>query len=171
MSKSLSVIKTTIHYFALATCTGGAIGISLMMLLTVADIIGRFFNAPIPGAIEMNANLMVLAVFLGLGYIEMKRRHVRVDMLLLSLKGKKSLLLDTFCLILALSLAGVMLYATGIKAIEAIGEREYAVAATIHLPIWPARAAIPIGLIGYCLFLIHNIFENANAILKPSRKE
>lgn len=62
-----------------------AAGVALtgMMLLTVADVIGRYvFSKPIRGTYELVGFLLVGAGSLGLGYCQVKKGHIRVDFLL-----------------------------------------------------------------------------------------
>jgi TRAP-type transport system small permease protein len=54
-----------------------------MMLLTLGDVAGRyFFNRPIRGTWELVGLLLVFAGTWGLAYCQIKRAHIRVDILL-----------------------------------------------------------------------------------------
>jgi TRAP-type C4-dicarboxylate transport system permease small subunit len=59
------------------------VALTAMMLLTVADVIGRYvFSKPIRGTYELVGFLLVGAGSLGLGYCQVKKAHIRVDFLL-----------------------------------------------------------------------------------------
>lgn len=59
------------------------VALTAMMLLTVADVIGRYvFSKPIRGTYELVGFLLVGAGSLGLGYCQVKKGHIRVDFLL-----------------------------------------------------------------------------------------
>ena len=46
----------------------GSLGLALMMFLTLGDVIGRAFNVPITGAVEVTELIMGLMIYLGVGY-------------------------------------------------------------------------------------------------------
>jgi len=53
----------------------------LMMLLTVADVTLRaVLNKPIIGTTEITEQMMVVIVFLGLGWCALQGKHIRVDL-------------------------------------------------------------------------------------------
>jgi TRAP-type C4-dicarboxylate transport system permease small subunit len=60
----------------------GGIGVMAMMLLTFADVIGRYaFSRPIPGAFEITEVLLAGLVFLGLPLVTARGEHVSVHLL------------------------------------------------------------------------------------------
>lgn len=60
----------------------GGIMLTVMMGLTVFDVIGRYiFNAPIKGAGELTEILLAATIFLGLGAVSLSEDHVTVDLL------------------------------------------------------------------------------------------
>ena len=59
----------------------GAILLVLMMLLTFADVIGRyFFNSPIDGAFEVTELMLATLLYCGLPLISLRDGHVTVDL-------------------------------------------------------------------------------------------
>lgn len=58
----------------------GNTAIASMMLLTTADVIGRyFFNAPVLGAYEITEYLMLIMVFSFLALSQSQKAHISVD--------------------------------------------------------------------------------------------
>jgi len=54
----------------------------LMMLVTVVDVVGRYFlNAPLPGAFEMTQFLMAAIVYAGLPNVSQRESHITIDLL------------------------------------------------------------------------------------------
>lgn len=54
----------------------------IMMLVTVADVIGRYaFNSPLSGATEITALLLSSVIFIGLPAVCLDDEHVTVDLL------------------------------------------------------------------------------------------
>ena len=77
----------------------GIAGISLvfLMLLTIADVVLRFFHRPIPGVYELVGFASALAIGLSLPYTSWTRGHVHVDTLLewLPPRGRKIMQIAT----------------------------------------------------------------------------
>ena len=52
-----------------------------MMLLIVADAVGRSLRIPVPGAVEITEEyLMVAVVFLSMGFTYREGRHIRIEL-------------------------------------------------------------------------------------------
>ena len=59
-----------------------AIILFVMMCLTCADVVGRYFlNRPITGAFEVTELLLAALIFLGLPLVTLRQEHVSVDVL------------------------------------------------------------------------------------------
>jgi tripartite ATP-independent transporter DctM subunit len=62
--------------------TIAAVVLGIMMLLTTADVIGRyFFNHPIKGTYELIGLMLVCAATWGLAYCQIERGHIRIEVL------------------------------------------------------------------------------------------
>jgi len=59
-----------------------AASIVAVMLLTVADVVLRFFRYPIPGAYEMAGMLGGMTVAFSLAYTSVEKGHIAVDLLM-----------------------------------------------------------------------------------------
>ena len=59
----------------------GSIALAGLMLLTVADVCGRYFlNRPVPGTFELTELFMVFIVFLALGLAQHHNEHISLDL-------------------------------------------------------------------------------------------
>lgn len=58
----------------------GAVVLTAMMLMTCVDVVGRFFNRPILGAIEIVGFLSTLTVALALPYTHRMDGHIGVEL-------------------------------------------------------------------------------------------
>ena len=52
-----------------------------MMFATVGDVIGRFFGVPIPGVFEMSRYCLAVIVFASLGYSQINKIHIAIELL------------------------------------------------------------------------------------------
>jgi len=66
-------VTRAVHWF-------GVFFILAMMLLTAADVVGRyFFNKPIYGAFEITELMLPIAAFCGMAYAAVTKAHISVD--------------------------------------------------------------------------------------------
>jgi len=88
----------------------GNIALAGMMLLTTADVIGRYiFNSPVLGAYEITEYLMIILVFSFLAYTQSEKGHVNVDIVYNHLPTKVRKAFECFnhlvCLIMLILLS------------------------------------------------------------------
>jgi TRAP-type C4-dicarboxylate transport system permease small subunit len=113
-----------------------------LMLLVTAEIIARHvLGSPIPGQVETATLSLVLILYLGLAYTQLERGHIRVELLVSRVKGKKRELLEAFVLFLSLIVSALMLWGTAGQARISVLGREF----VTSFPVWPGRCAITFG--------------------------
>ncbi len=75
------VVRTSLSKAMVALENFSSVIILIMMLLTFADVIGRYIlNKPIFGASEMISALLALAIFSGLGVTNARDDHITVEL-------------------------------------------------------------------------------------------
>jgi TRAP-type C4-dicarboxylate transport system permease small subunit len=119
--------------------TCGIIGIVIllaMMMMTVADVILRyFFSKPIIGSMEISVLLMVCVVFLCIGWCALNDGHISVDILTGKLSKRGRLLLNGFDNIVTLITALLIAWRSFMEALSA---RDMAVTSPIlGIPRYP----------------------------------
>ena len=82
----------------------GSVGLAAMMFLTLFDVIGRAFDHPITGSVEVTELIMGLMIYLGVGYTTFLRGHIRVDILVTNFSPRNQAILDSFTGIVALAI-------------------------------------------------------------------
>jgi TRAP-type C4-dicarboxylate transport system permease small subunit len=131
------------------------IAVTVMMLLTVADVLLRAGGHPIIGTFEIVSLLLALVVGFGIPQVSLDRGHVYMDFLLekLSKRGKKVMNTITrlFCIILFLPL-GYNLFNVGAR-FHASGE----VSATIKIPFYPVAYGVAVCCLLECCVFIFDI--------------
>ncbi len=123
-----------------------AVALSFMILLTVADVILRYFKRPIVGTYEMVALSGAVIVGFSLPFTSVIKAHVSVDLLTSKLSPKRRKISNsiTKCLgILLFLVIGWNLIVMGMD-FHKVGE----VTPTRHLPIYPVLYGI-----GICCFI------------------
>ena len=137
-------------------------GIALIgvMLLIGADIVGRIFGYPVPGAYEIVSLAGGLIIGLALPATSRAKGHVSTDLLIGKLSGKTQLILTVmtrFIGIVVFLLAGYGMIMMGIR-LRASGE----VTAVLSLPFYYVVYAIGGAFLMQTLILLSEIFETAN---------
>ena len=72
----------------------GSVGLAVMMFLTLFDVIGRAFDHPISGSVEVTELIMGIMIYLGVGYTTFLRGHIRVDILIINFRPRIQAILD-----------------------------------------------------------------------------
>ncbi len=75
----------------------------VMVLITVADVIGRkFFNLPVKGSYELGKMLLVIVVFFNLPYTEMQDGNVSIEILFIRLGQRTQKIVQSLMYVLFL---------------------------------------------------------------------
>jgi TRAP-type C4-dicarboxylate transport system permease small subunit len=131
------------------------IAVTVMMFLTVADVLLRAGGHPIIGTYEIVSLLLALVIGFGIPQVSLDRGHVYMDFLLekLSKRGKKVMNTMTrlFCIFFFLPL-GYNLFNVGAR-FHASGE----VSATIKIPFYPVAYGVAVCCLLECCVFIFDI--------------
>ncbi len=128
-----------------------------MMLLTTADVVGRYvFNNPVIGTVEVSEFMLLGIVFLSVGYVQAVRGHIAVEVITSWLPRRTQIGLEIFGHILGLFLYSIITWKTGVQAYNAWSIGDFS-AGVIEFPLWPAKSLIPLGMGILCLRLVSDI--------------
>ena len=136
-TKALIQIASAKMYF-------GGVLLALMMLHMTADVFMKYlFNAPITGTVETVAfYYMVGVVFLPLPFIELKGKHIAVDLLVQRLPSAGRQICLGFAFLLSCIFFSILAYQSAIDAWRAMLVGEIVMGPT-ELVIWPSRFILP----------------------------
>jgi TRAP-type C4-dicarboxylate transport system permease small subunit len=129
------------------------ISVTVMMLLTVADVLLRAGGHPIIGTYEIVALLMAVVIGFGIPQVSLDRGHVYMEFLLEKLSGRARNVMNIFTRVLCLILFAFIGYnlfnvAAGFRA---SGE----VSPTIQLPFYPVAYGVGVCcLLQCCVFIL-----------------
>jgi TRAP-type mannitol/chloroaromatic compound transport system permease small subunit len=137
--------------------TVGAVVVFIMMVLAATDAILRYLSPyGVPGTVNFEEFFMAAVVFLGMAFIQAKKGHVRVDLLILRLRGRIRAGINVFVLFLAFGVACLITWQGWIMARDAWLIKQYT-HGTPHLPIYPSKFLVPFGGVLLCLQLLVDI--------------
>ena len=131
------------------------IAVTVMMLLTVADVLLRAGGHPIIGTFEIVALLLALVIGFGIPPVSLDKGHVYMDLLLGKLSKRGKNVMNTFTRVLCLILfafLGVNLFNVGAR-FHASGE----VSATIKIPFYPVAYGVAVCCLLECCVFIFDI--------------
>lgn len=137
-------LRTLVTRLAVASVALGGLGLLVSMFLGVADVIGTSMGAPVPGALEMTESTMVLVVFGGLAYAQIRRSHIRVELVYLRAGPKLRSVMDLVAVLSALVFFGLLGWQGFNEALYSWSIAE-ATSGIIRFPLYPARFLLVFG--------------------------
>ena len=113
-------IEKSITFIIEACGIIGVIILLAMMMMTVADVVLRyFFSKPIIGSMEISVVLMACVVFLGIGWCALKDGHISVDIITGKLSKRGRAVLNGFDNVVTLVLALIVAWRSFVEALSA----------------------------------------------------
>ena len=160
---AVNPLSRIVERLALIVLLVGGLGMLFSMFLGVADIVGtQVLLIPVPGPRELSESTMVLIVFGALAYAQIRRAHIRVELLYLKMPPRGRAVMDVITDLAAIAFFGLILS-------EAISEAQYsyqikeATTGLIRFPLWPARFTLVAGcslmILQLCLHLIQDLIR------------
>ena len=143
---------------------GGAVGLALMMLLTFSDVVGRAFNHPIVGAVEVTELLMGLIIFLGIGLTTFLRAHIRVDIVITYLSPRVQAIIDTLTMAISSFFAVLICWQLWLKAADTVAEGD--VTQIWALPVWPVAYVMAACSITLVTGLVLHFLRSLHLVIK-----
>jgi len=152
----------------LALISGYAI-LSLMVLAVISVSGRQFFNQPLPGYVDWIEQAMPLIAFMGISYTQRQGGHIRMDMLVGSLKGRFLWAFELLTTLAILLLVSFLVWGTW-----AHFERSFDFNAPwwsrdssidIGIPMWPAKLMVPIAFAILVLRLLIQIWAYSRAFI------
>jgi TRAP-type C4-dicarboxylate transport system permease small subunit len=124
----------------------GGIGMLMSMFLGVADIFGtQMLAIPIPGPREITESTMVLIVFGALAYTQVRRAHIRVELLHSRVGPRAQAVMDVLTDIAAIAFYALMFWQAVVEA-EFSYRISEATFGAVRFPLLPARLFLVFGV-------------------------
>lgn len=143
----------------------GAGVIAVMMLITVADVAGRYiFGQPVLGTYELSEFMLVIVVFFTIAHCELLRGHVTIDLAVLRLRQRAQDIINSIMYFFFLVLFIVLTWRLVVYATEQHGGY---LTGALEIPVFPFIyvAALGCGLLSLVV-LMHFLLFLAGALKK-----
>jgi len=156
--KIIDIVSRLLNYI-------GGLVIGAVMLLTVADVGGRYlFSSPVVGTKELTENSMVALAFLAIGLVSLRREHIKVDLLVHRLSTKGQAIFDSITHFLGIAICIILIWQNVLRAMEVFQEK--LITALLRVPLYPIYWVIVIGLVLMCLIMITQLIQNISKAAK-----
>jgi TRAP-type C4-dicarboxylate transport system permease small subunit len=135
----------------------GGLALTLMMLLTVADVLLRAAGRPLVGTYEVVALSLAVVIGFTIPKVSLDRGHIRVDLVIERVSRRTRKILNTFTRLICIGLFLVISYNLFAVANELRASGE--VSPTIQLPAYPLAYGVAVCCFIECFVFILDIFN------------
>ncbi len=146
----------------------GATALTAMMLLTVVDVIGRFFKYPIFGSVELVGILATIVVAAALPYTYKVDGHVGVEILVRLLSQRTQIIIDLFTRTLSLFLFCLVTWQMFLYAADIHDTGE--VSMNLEFPIYYIVYLLAFGLLIFSVTIVESIFKDIQQLKELKTK-
>ena len=160
MDRWLTPVETFFNFLA-------ALCIFSLMFIGVIQIVARsVFDAPIWGYIDMIELSMAIFAFMGISYCQRLGGHVRMELLLTQLSGRKQFFLELAATLVALFVITVLIRYGFEHTVRAYESGDSTIDA--EFAVWPSKAVVPIAFSILWLRLLTNALGYLRLMINPS---
>lgn len=138
----------------------GRVILALMVLLITSDVVLRYvFNRPIKGSYELIELMLVMIVFLGLAYTQMKREHIAVTLITEKLSPRAAAILESAAYLLCLAIFIVITWQSVVRA--EVLRADGTASDLLSIPIYPFMWIVVFGSATLCLAFLRDFLKAA----------
>ncbi|MEM8776944.1 MAG: TRAP transporter small permease [Pseudomonadota bacterium] len=154
------------RFFALLS---GLAAFSLMFLAAYSVSGRKFFASPLPGYVDWIELLMPLIAIMGVAYVQRDGGHIRMDIIIGSMRGRLLWAIELFMIALILVLMLALVWGSwshfdrSFDFSKPLWSRDSTI--DIGLPIWPAKLIVPVAFSVLCLRLCLQIWGYGRALI------
>lgn len=145
-------IDRSVRWISRALNWCAVVSVTIMMVLTVLDVVLRFFRRPITGTYEIVGLLGAVFVSFSLAYTSLQRGHIAVDFLVQRLKPSAQKMVEGVTSLVCAVLFGFAAWQSVLFSgrIHKTGE----ISLTLQVPLYPFVIGMSIGCSMLCVVLI-----------------
>lgn len=142
-----------------------------MTLIVTYEVLSRYaFNRPTIWAWDVNTQLMLLLLMLGMAEVYRRDAHVRVDVFVAHLSPRRRALLDALCAPVMLIVASVIAWSGWAYFIESYQRLETG-STLLAPPLYPIKFTLPLGGALLLIQAIIKLVRDLALAFSPAREE
>ncbi|NMB40751.1 MAG: TRAP transporter small permease [Firmicutes bacterium] len=135
----------------------------LMMFVTVADVLGRYFIQPIPGVFELTRFSLAVIVFTSLGWSQMHKVHIAIGLFVSRFPVLWQNRIDVFNYSVVFITFILSFWQMAIYTMRLF---DYDVVTTVlRVPVYPWVLISVVGVLFFALVLFCDLMEAINKLL------
>lgn len=162
---NLSRLDRALFRFESVLTLAGGLTILALMLLAVAQILGRkLFNMPVLGFIDLVEQAMAVFAFLGIAYCQRLGGHIRMDIVIGRVHGRPLWAMEFVSVLVMLCLSLILTYGSWLHFRRAFDLGDSSI--DIAIPLWPAKLLVPFALAVLSLRLALHLWGYGRAFLR-----
>lgn len=141
----------------------GILTISVISTVALIGVVARLIGRPMGWVLEFSELAQVVLAFVPVAYVLNQGAHVRMDMVIDLLSGKRRHLVQGIASILGMCMCILMIYATAQTAMGSIAMSESSEISS--LPIYPLKVVVTVGFFLLALQFAGHAWESFRSIL------
>ena len=162
----MALVSRILERLAFVVLLFGGIGMMGSMFLGTGDVIGtQFLGWPLPGALELTESTMTLIVFGGLAYAQIRRSHIRVEIVYARVGPRMRAAMGVFAHALGILFFGLLAWQAWGEAAFSI-QIEEATDGLIRFPLYPARIILLSGTVLLVVRLVLDVIEDVQWLIE-----
>jgi TRAP-type C4-dicarboxylate transport system permease small subunit len=149
-------LRATTGFSKSLNAVGGVL-LTIMMLLTVVDVILRYLGRPITGTFELMSFAGALVTGLALAQTSLDGAHVNVDMLFQAISARNRAILEIFNRLIGIGIFLLLAWALFVKGNDLYQTGE--VSLTLQVPYYPVAYGLSFCCLVECLVLASAVLQ------------
>ena len=139
----------------------------LIMLFVCAEVLAhKIIHSSIFGFLDVVELSMAVFAFLGAAYCQRLGGHIRMDLLVSNLRGRRQYIAEAIAILVAVVVVAILAKATWDHALRAMDGGDST--SDAELLTWPSKMLAPIGLAMLCLRLVLQFIGYCRLIARPT---
>lgn len=130
----------------------------IIIILLMVNTVSREIGFPVEGLSNLSVLVLISVVYLGLSTTEQHKQHAAVELLETKLSRKSKRVADIVIHSVKLITVLLFLYAS-IGNLAFSLETNEGFADVVHIPLWPSKLALLVGLFFFALQIIVNLLR------------
>jgi TRAP-type C4-dicarboxylate transport system permease small subunit len=161
VTKIASRTESGVHSTNTIMAYVSAVALFGMMMLTVADVFGRYvLSNPIKGTWELVGFMLVAAGGWGMGYCQIRKGHIRVDFLLSRFPEKIRAVLTILANFLGLVAFSLLCWRCVLYAQYYLSIKTGNATDTLHIPLYPFVLVLAVGAGMLALVILFDLIHS-----------
>ena len=155
-------IRNVVYALSRWACWLAILGLSIMMFLTCADVVLRYFGYPIKGTFDIVGLLGAAVIALPIAYTQILRGHIAIEFIASRFPVRARRIVDSVNCFLNIAIYSLLVWQCSLY-----GNKLYnlgRVSETLQVPLYPFAYIVAAGCAMMCLVLL---IELTDIIIQP----